>query len=146
MVQSIWWYLSMKYHRDATPGHTFTNTSKECYECKEIKALFDKMNDAKAFVEPSYLQGREDASNDVYNVINNKWNDGGWGTRPLDRFWNATSLLTIGTKAGKPVYVSLYEITQAALGKFTPNQLTIPFGEGEAPAGEHKKGRKNGNT
>jgi hypothetical protein len=41
MTQSVWWHLSMKYHRDPTPGHTFTNSSKECYECNAIKELFD---------------------------------------------------------------------------------------------------------
>jgi hypothetical protein len=45
MKQSIWWHLSMKYHRDPVPGHTYTNTSKECYECKQIKALFDKVTE-----------------------------------------------------------------------------------------------------
>lgn len=45
MKQSVWWHLTMKYHRDPTPGHAFANSSKDCYECREIKNLFDKMRE-----------------------------------------------------------------------------------------------------
>jgi hypothetical protein len=39
---SLWWWLTLEYHVQATPGHSNTRSSKDCYDCRVIYELVRK--------------------------------------------------------------------------------------------------------